>query len=246
MADAMLTDAFKDSTIASPMKAKVVHGMLGRIVERTWRRTIFTPMDGVDRFVLSQLPPLFDLWLGPWLQLFRVSRHVGTLPPPATKVKRYLVNFVANPEPPCRLSESPKEIYNNMPGLRLHHPTLYDTVLMVPHPGGGTINRLPKDYKITLDNNGDTIVSKTVWEGLKECKGYGFDHQLVYVNEIDNPPPQGVGFQPLTELPNVERVGMTREGTPSFIEKMKREGIIPKGVTPKVTRHEIVPNDDDK
>lgn len=133
-----------------------------------------------------------------------------------------------------------------MPGLRLHHPTLTNTTLLVPHPGGGEICRLPKDYHIRIDSNGDTIVSKTVWEGLKECAGYGFDHGLVYVNEIDNPPPQGVGFQPPTELPNVERVGMTREGTPSFIEKMKREGIIPKGVTPKVTRHEIVPNDDDK
>ena len=132
-----------------------------------------------------------------------------------------------------------------MPGLRLHHPTATNTTLIVPHPGGGAVNRFPKDYHIRIDANGDTIVSETVYNGLQECAGFGFDHKLIYVNDVDNPPTQGVGFQPPTELQNVERVGTTREGVPSFIEKMKRDGIIPTGVTPKVTRHKIVPSDGD-
>ena len=132
-----------------------------------------------------------------------------------------------------------------MPGLRLHHPTLTDTTLIVPHPGGGEICPGPKDFHIRIDSEGNTIVSETVWRGLQECKGYGFDHQLAYVNEVANPPTQGIGFQPPTEQPNIERVGTIREGSPSFIEKMKREGIIPKGVEPTITRHKIAPSDED-
>lgn len=130
-------------------------------------------------------------------------------------------------------------------GLRLRHPTITDATVIVPHPGGGAIARLPKDFHIRVDSEGYTIVSATVYEGLKECAGFGFVHGFVFVNEIDNPPAQGVGFQPPTSLPHVERVAATREGEPSFIEKMKRDGIIPKGVTPKVTRHKIVTDDGD-
>ncbi len=132
-----------------------------------------------------------------------------------------------------------------MPGLRLHHPTLTNTTLIVPHPGGGAVNRLPKDYHIRLDGDGNAIVSKVVYDGLQECAGFGFDHGLIFVNEIDNPPTQGVGFLPPSDLPDVQRVGETREGSPSFIEKMKREGIIPKGVTPKVTRYKIASQGED-
>ncbi len=132
-----------------------------------------------------------------------------------------------------------------MPGLRLHHPTAKNTTLIIPHPGGGTINQYPKDYHIRMDNEGNTIVSKTVYDGLQECTAFGFDHKLAYVNEVAKPPTQGVGFQPQKEAPNIERVGTTREGSPSYIENLKRDGIIPPGVTPKVTRHKIVPSDGD-
>lgn len=121
-----------------------------------------------------------------------------------------------------------------MPGLRLRHPTKTSTKLVVPHPGGGVVNRLPKDYHITLDSDGYTIVSETVYKGLQECEGFGYDHGLVFVNDVDNPPAQGVGFLPPTSLPDVDRVGTTREGSPSSIEKMKRSGIIPKGVKARI------------
>lgn len=121
-----------------------------------------------------------------------------------------------------------------MPGLRLRHPTEKGTELIVPHPGGGVVCPGPKDYHIRLDSEGYVIVSETVYEGLQECAAFGFDHQLVFVNEIDNPPAQGVGFLPPTSLPDTKRVGTIREGDPSSIEKMKRSGIIPKGVTATV------------
>jgi len=125
-----------------------------------------------------------------------------------------------------------------MPGLRLRHVNEKDTTLIVPHPGGGVVNKLPKEYHIRLDGEGYAIVSPVVWNGLQECEGAGYVHGLVYVNDVDNPPTQGVGFLSMKpeEVPNVKRVGTTREGSPSYIEKLKREGIIPPGVKPTVTR----------
>lgn len=128
-----------------------------------------------------------------------------------------------------------------MPGLRLRHPTARSTKLIIPHPGGGEINRLPKDYHINVDNEGYAIVSETVYKGLQECSGFGFDHQLTFVNEVSKPPTQGLGLAPPApnDIPNVQRVGSTRKSTPSSIENMKRSGIIPKGVTARITEHNI-------
>lgn len=123
-----------------------------------------------------------------------------------------------------------------MPGLRLRHPTEKNKTLIVPHPGGGEVNPRPKDYHIRLDGEGFTIVSEVVYKGLQECEAFGYDHQLVFVNEVDNPPTQGVGIggAPPESVPDFRRVGTTREGMPSSIEKMKRSGIIPEGVTARV------------
>jgi len=125
-----------------------------------------------------------------------------------------------------------------MPGLRIRHQTEKGVTLIVPHPGGGTVAKLQKEFHIRLDSDGYAIVSETVWQGLEECKAFGFDPLLVFVNEIDKPPTQGVGFLPTnpTEVPEVKRVGALRDSTPSSIEKMKRSGIIPKGVTATVTK----------
>lgn len=129
-------------------------------------------------------------------------------------------------------------------GLRIRHVDKKNATVIVPHPGGGSVNRLPKEYHIRVDSDGFTIVSPTVWEGLNECAEFGYVHGFVYVNDVAKPPTQGVGFAPPSEEEvgkEIHRVGSTREGSPSYIEKMKREGIIPKGVEPKVTRLKAKP-----
>lgn len=131
-----------------------------------------------------------------------------------------------------------------MPGLRIRHSSDTDKTIIVPHPGGGVICRLPKDYHIRVGSDGTAIVSETVWKGLQECAGFGYDHGLVFVNQVDNPPAQGVGFLPPETLPDINRIGTTREGSASSIEKMKRSGIIPKGV--KASIHKMPPPKDNQ
>lgn len=85
-----------------------------------------------------------------------------------------------------------------MPGLRIHHPTHRNCVMLVPHPGeirsrfGKTLNkgRKPKDYRVVLDNDGNCIVSETVWKRLQEC-GASF----IVLNEVPDPPNQTLSMQ---------------------------------------------------
>lgn len=83
-----------------------------------------------------------------------------------------------------------------MPGLRIHHPTHRNCIMQIPHPGEFKRNkklynkgRRPKDYQITLDNDGNAIVSETVWMRLQEA-----DTSFIVLNEIKDPPSQLVGF----------------------------------------------------
>jgi len=83
-----------------------------------------------------------------------------------------------------------------MPGLRIHHPTATNCTLLVSHPGeiksflrNKNKGRLPKDYHIRLDNDGNCIVSETVWLRLKEA-GANF----IILNEVADPPAQLVGM----------------------------------------------------
>jgi hypothetical protein len=74
-----------------------------------------------------------------------------------------------------------------MSGVRIHHPTLRDCTLIVPHPGGD--GRNPKDYHVRLDANGDCIVSETVWFRLEEARLSGVSpHEFIVLNEVLNPP----------------------------------------------------------
>lgn len=116
-----------------------------------------------------------------------------------------------------------------MPGVRIHHATERNCVLLVPHPGEikGLIRtrnrgRKPKDYRIELDNEGNAIVSDTVWRRLQEA-GANF----IVLNEVPNPPSQIVGFVD------------GEVATPAVKKEINRaiRDIAPAGVTTYVTRH---------
>lgn len=84
-----------------------------------------------------------------------------------------------------------------MPGVRIHHPTLTNAVLIVPHPGDPATGRRPKDYHVRLDSNGDAIVSETVWDRLQQARGSGLsDHAFIVLGEVADPPPLIVGGDP--------------------------------------------------
>ena len=83
-----------------------------------------------------------------------------------------------------------------MPGVRIHHPTMKNCTLLIPHPGDPKTGRAPKDYHIKLDSDGDCIVSETVLQRLLEARRSGLSlHDFVILNEVKDPPTQGVGFQ---------------------------------------------------
>jgi hypothetical protein len=94
-----------------------------------------------------------------------------------------------------------------MAGIRIHHAELRNCTLLVPHPGEiksflRTKNkgRKPKDYHINLDNEGNCIVSETVWKRLLEANVKNF----IVLNEIQNPPTLSIGMQEGTfEVPAV-------------------------------------------
>lgn len=106
-----------------------------------------------------------------------------------------------------------------MSGIRIHHPTLRNCVLLVPHPGefrrGLKVynkGRKPKDYRIELDSEGNCIVSDTVWLRLQEARG-----DFIILNEVSDPPSQIVGFQEGTvEIPATYKQlnGIAREFAP--------------------------------
>lgn len=116
-----------------------------------------------------------------------------------------------------------------MPGVRIHHPTERNCVLLVPHPGEikGLIRtrnkgRKAKDYRITLDSDGNAIVSETVWNRLQEA-GANF----LVLNEVTEPPALIVGLQEGT----VETLAVKKE-----INKAIQD-IAPPGVTTYIARH---------
>lgn len=75
-----------------------------------------------------------------------------------------------------------------MAGIRIHHPKLRSVVLLVPHPGNES-GRKPKDYRIHIDSEGDSIVSERVWQRLQEAKASGLSpHEFIVMNEVPDPP----------------------------------------------------------
>lgn len=87
-----------------------------------------------------------------------------------------------------------------MSGLRIHYtgePRLSNCTLRIPHPGEirrglRRINkgRKAKDYHIRLDDEGNCIVSETVWKRLQEVNA-----PFIILNEVRNPPAITIGMQ---------------------------------------------------
>lgn len=95
-------------------------------------------------------------------------------------------------------------------GIRIHHPSLTNCMLEIPHPGrtdaAGNVTYKPKNFHIRLDANGDCIVSTTVWEFLKEARDTGFTpHEFIIVNTVADPPAQSVGQTGPTDQRRVYR-----------------------------------------
>lgn len=82
-----------------------------------------------------------------------------------------------------------------MAGIRIHHPTARSCKLLVHHQGEIKVNlfrtvnkgRSPKDYHITLDSEGNCIVSEKVWQRLQEAQA-----NFIVLNEVPDPPTQYV------------------------------------------------------
>jgi hypothetical protein len=112
-----------------------------------------------------------------------------------------------------------------MSGLRIHHPTLRDVVLVIPHPGNAQ-GRRPKDYHIHIDNDGDAIVSETVWMRLEEARGSGLSpHKFLLMNTVLDPPTLVIGDGAPTE-----RKRMYRQ-----MQDIAQE-FAPDGVVPRITQ----------
>jgi len=95
-----------------------------------------------------------------------------------------------------------------MSGVRIHHPTHKNCIMLVPHPGefrrGLKIynkGRKAKDYRIVLDAEGNCIVSETIWQRLQEAKA-----PFIILNTVENPPPQYLNMREGTyEIPATYR-----------------------------------------
>jgi hypothetical protein len=106
-------------------------------------------------------------------------------------------------------------------GLRIHHPTLRNCVLVVPHPGMPN----PVDIHITLDNEGDAIVSETVWQHLLEARQSQLSvHEFILLDVVEHPPTQGIGWG------ETERKRMYKQ-----MADVARE-FAPDGVVPRITQ----------
>ena len=117
-----------------------------------------------------------------------------------------------------------------MSGLRIRHPTLRNCVLIVPHPGNKN-GRKAKDYHIHIDNEGESIVSNTVWGRLMEARKSGYSaHQFILLNTVLRPPTLGIGV-------NTDIFGVNTEEKKIYkqIQDVAQE-FAPNGVVPRITR----------
>lgn len=119
-----------------------------------------------------------------------------------------------------------------MSGIRIHHIELRNCVFLVQHPGEiksflRTKNkgRKAKEYHIRLDNDGNCIVSETVWMRIQEA---GSGDKFIVLNEVVDPPTLTVGMQEGT----FETPAMYKE-----IEGAMKE-IAPPGVRTYIRRHD--------
>ena len=123
-------------------------------------------------------------------------------------------------------------------GLRIHHPTERDVVLLVPVPAktpelGGT----PKDIRIHLDENGDSIVSDGVWAELQRAKLSGLsNHEFVILNEVPDPPTIMAGFiDPHQRVKRTKK--MNSNGNHDVDIQAIAQKFAPKGVNVRITNN---------
>lgn len=116
-----------------------------------------------------------------------------------------------------------------MSGLRIHHPELRNCVLIIPHPGGN--GRKPKDIHITIDNEGDSIVSETVWQHLKEARASALSvHDFILMNTVLYPPTLRIGVNT-----DERTVDQTHTRIYKQIRDIAQE-FAPDGTTPRITQ----------
>lgn len=112
-------------------------------------------------------------------------------------------------------------------GLRIRHPSLHDCTLLVPHPGNAE-GRSPKDYRIHLDGNGETIVSERVWQRLVEARESGLSpHDLLILNVTHNPPTIIAGDVPGTQVRTYRQApsGVTDQQLLSVAQSLAPPGV---------------------
>jgi hypothetical protein len=77
-----------------------------------------------------------------------------------------------------------------MPGVRIHHREKRSCMWEIPHMGRPTATG-PKLYRLTLDDQGDTIVSAVVWERIREALALlDAPSPFLVMNEVAHPPTQ--------------------------------------------------------
>ena len=121
-----------------------------------------------------------------------------------------------------------------MPGIRIHHPLLRSCVCIVPHPGDRRTGRRAKDYPITLDDDGNCIVSEVVWRRLQEArKSQLSTHNFIVLNAVENPPPIGIGWGP----EKAQMIPTYREEHNHLVAAARRaaQRLAPKGIRPRIT-----------
>lgn len=120
-----------------------------------------------------------------------------------------------------------------MAGLRIHHPELRDCKLLVPHPGDARTGRKPKDYHITIDSEGNAIVSETVWMRLQQARASNLSpHAFLLLNEVADPPMQMVGDIAGRE---VRTFRQTPEGVSDAQLLSIAQKLAPPGLAPRIT-----------
>lgn len=86
-----------------------------------------------------------------------------------------------------------------MAGVRIHHPTLRSCTFIIweaEHTSTGSQGGIRKAKKrpLMIDDNGDTVVSETVWRRLEEAYAAGrTQERFIVLNEVPDPPKLQIG-----------------------------------------------------
>jgi hypothetical protein len=124
-----------------------------------------------------------------------------------------------------------------MGGLRIHHPTESNVVLLVPVPAKTPeLGGVPKDIRIHLDEEGNSIVSEGVWNELLRAKASGLSsHEFVILNEVSDPPT----IMAMSRNQNAPTKRTWREQMPGTLYETELQAIAqqfaPKGVKAQLT-----------